>query len=190
MTIRAVLALTLVVPAASAWADPAASVTASVERSDRNDEWLALAAPVLAVPENGGASVGFAPSISAFLDNGHGAIGARFRGGFVTDHVTDETSTTGTLGFVFRVGMRGPWAEVGGGGGKHGKFVGLGAELGVGYDFMLGTTTVSVSARYIHFDLSMSEDGKTADGVLAGIGTYFGRATRSRSPRSSAVAQR
>ncbi|MFN0252605.1 MAG: hypothetical protein ACKV2T_37360 [Kofleriaceae bacterium] len=189
MTIRAAFALALMVPVAPAWADSDASVTASAEGSNDRDDWIAVDAPVIAVAENGGASVGVAPSISAFRDNGHGAIGARFRGGLLSNRVTDETRTTGTLGFVFRVGMPGPWVEVGGGAGKYGEHIGLSAELGVGYDFRLGTTTLSVSARYVHFDLDVSEDRMSADAALVGLGTYFGRAARSRSPRSTTVAR-
>ena len=187
MTTRHVLALAFLVPAMPAWADPVASVAVTGRSEQTHDDWFAVDAPVLAVPDADGASMGFAPSIGVFRDNGHGAIGARFRGGFVNDRVTDETRTTGTLGFVFRVGMLGPWAEVGGGAGMHGEYFGLSAEVGVGWDFRLGGATVSLSARYVHFDLDMSMDSQRSDGVLAGVGTYFGRAERSRVSRSSRV---
>ncbi len=183
-----VVPVVLVAALSSASADPGdAQVTASASSSGEPDDWLQVEAPMVIAAGDGGTTVGAAPSIAAFRDNEHGAIGARFRAGLVTDTSTDERGAVGTLGFVFRVGMHGPWAEVGGGGGKLESFVGLAAEVGAGWDFAVGSTTVSASVRFVHFDLGLSERSRTANAAMVGVGTYFGRTTPRRSIRPTTV---
>lgn len=181
--------LVLVATLSPASADPSdAQVSASATSSREPDDWVQVEAPmVIAAGDDGGTTVGAAPSIAAFRDNEHGAIGARFRAGVVTDTSTDQRGAVGTLGFVFRVGVHGPWAEVGGGGGKFESFVGLSAELGAGWDFAVGSSTVSASVRFVHFDLGLSERSRTANAAMVGVGTYFGRTTPRRSVRHATV---
>lgn len=176
MTTRFALALALLAQAGPAAADAPVTISFFEDAPPRRqDSWVAVEAPVVVVPRGDSYATGLAPSFTVFHDNGHGAVGARFRTGLVSDRMTREKEPLSTLGFVFRAGVRGPWVEVGGGAGQEGARLGLAAEAGVGVDFAIGTATLSLSARYLHFDLDLGGDGRT-DALLGGLGVTFGHA--------------
>lgn len=174
MTVRTVVALALVAYASPVAADPPVTIS-FYEPPPRPafDDWFAVDAPLVVMPHADSTSLGLVPSVTVFRDNGKGAIGARFRAGLVSDRMTQEQRPLSTLGVISRIGVRGPWAEVGGGLGQDGTRVGLAVEAGVGWDFGVGTGTVSLSARYVHFDLELGAE-RRVHAFMAGVGVSFG----------------
>jgi outer membrane protein OmpA-like peptidoglycan-associated protein len=151
------------------------------------DGWVTAEAPAaLAVSDaqEGVFRPGVMPAIGAYADRGALALGVRLRAGILRDgpapadsHFADPgIGGLTTAGLAVRVGARGGWAELVGGGGITGSDLVPAVEAGVGWTFAAGSIDVGPSARYVRV---ISRDRMAAFGtaelLVVGVDMVFGK---------------
>jgi len=159
----------------------------------RADSWLVLEAPVALATsdtQRGLFRPGVMPAVGAYAENDHFALGVRLRGGVLRDgpapgpNVADPgMGGLTTASVALRIGVRGGWLELAGGGGLTGSDVVPAVEAGVGWAFAVGSVDVGPSARYVRI---VSRDPMamfgTAELALVGVDLRFGREHARRTP--------
>jgi outer membrane protein OmpA-like peptidoglycan-associated protein len=150
------------------------------------DGWLVAEAPAAIAVSDATAGVfrpGVMPAIGVYADNQRFAIGARMRFGVLRNGPAPDATvedpgigglTTATV--AMRIGTRGAWLEVGGGGGITGRDLVPAFEAGVGFMMRTGSISIGPSVRYVRV---VSNDPMTAFGTaelaLVGIDVQFGK---------------
>lgn len=150
------------------------------------DGWFVAEAPAaiaISDAQQGVFRPGVMPAFGVYADNNRIALGLRVRAGILRDGPTPAGNRLDpgvggltTVGVAARIGVRGAWIELVGGGGLTGRDVVPSVEGGVGFLITTGSVAIGPAIRYARVISRNEMSGLgTAELVLVGIDVQVGK---------------